>query len=207
MKQLILVRHAHADSNAGDVVNAVPPGGGLSELGVDEARALGAELAGEAIGIGLSSRLRRTQETLALALGGRTVPVVVEPLLDEIGFGSFEGGPLSAYRAWAWEHEPGADCPGEGESRVAAALRFAAALEAIRDLPAETVLAVSHALPLRYVLDAADGRYPAARVAPVLHATPYRLHRQQVETAALTLRTWAAAPRFVDGTADTPFGG
>jgi len=200
---LFLARHAHAASNVGDIVNAVPPGGGLSAAGIEEARTLGCLLASEAIDLGVSSRLLRTQETLARALADRGLPTVIDPLLDEIGFGSFEGGPLDAYRAWAWEVEPDAVCPGGGESRVSAAVRFADGLVALLGRPEETVLAVSHALPLRYVLDAADGSFPAARVKHVPHATPYRLARESVELAVETLRAWVTAPRF----ADTPFGG
>lgn len=203
MNTLILVRHAHALSNASGAVNAVPPGGGLSSQGADEARALGAQVAGEPIELGVSSRLLRTQETLAVALCGRDVPRLVEPLLDEIDFGSFEGRPLADYRAWAWEHPPDADCPGGGESRVDAALRVAAGLEALLEQTAATVLAISHALPIRYVLDAADGAFPASRIERVAHAAPSRLDRPGVERAAETLRAWARAPRF----ADTPFGG
>lgn len=203
MNTLILARHAHAASNSGDVVNAVPPGGGLSATGLEEARELGRLLALETIDLGVSSRLLRARETLVLALGDRAAPLMTEPLLDEIAFGSFEGGPLDAYRAWAWEHDADAACPGGGESRAAAASRLADGLDALLARPEQTVLAVSHALPVRYVLDTADGRLPARRVEPVPHARPYRLQRASVERAAGTLRAWAAAPRF----ADTPFGG
>lgn len=203
MKELILARHAHAESNAGEFVNSTPPGGGLSDDGREEARLLGELVASDPIDIGFSSRLLRTQQTLDLALAGRSVPRVVEPLLDEIGFGSFDGGSLATYREWAWEHEPDAPCPGGGESRTAAALRFAGALSALLARPEETLLVVSHALPIRYVLDASDGRFPAARLEHVPHATPFRLRCQAVRLAAETLRAWAEAPRF----ADTPFGG
>ena len=203
MNTLILARHAHAASNTGDVVNAVPPGEGLSALGSEEARALGRALAAEAIDLGVSSRLLRTRDTLALALAGRGTPCAVEPLLDEIGFGSFEGGSLADYRAWAWAHEAAADCPGGGESRAGAASRIADGLEALLRRPEAIVLAVSHGLPLRYVLDAAEGRVPAQRLEAVPHASPYRLGRGDVARAAATLRAWAATPVF----ADTPFGG
>ena len=203
MITLILARHAHAASNAGDTVNGVPPGQGLSAEGIEEARALGRALASERIDLGVSSRLRRAQDTLALALAGRGTPRLVEPLLDEIGFGSFEGGSLADYRAWAWAHPPDADCPGGGETRAAIAARLADALEALVARPERTVLAVSHGLPVRYVLDAAAGGLPAQRLEPVPHATPYRLERASVERAAVTLRAWAAAPQFTD----TPFGG
>ena len=203
MKTLILARHAHAESNADAVVSSTPPGGALSESGRDEARLLGSLLAPDSIDIGFSSRLLRTQQTLDLALAARSVARLVEPLLDEIGFGAFDGGSLAAYRQWAWENEPDAPCPGGGESRTGAALRFARALSAILARPEQTVLVVSHALPIRYVLDASDGRFPAARLEQVPHATPFRLEVDAVRLAAETLRVWADAPRF----ADTPFGG
>ena len=198
MNRLLLVRHAHARSNADDRISSTPPGEGLSDLGVEEALALRETLAYEPIGLGVSTRLARAQETLELALGGRDVPRLVLPELDEIGFGSFEGGALADYRTWAWSNEPDALCPGGGESRVAVAERLAAALDVLLARPEGTVLAVSHALPIRYVLDAADGLFPAARIAHVPHATPLALDAEAVERAAETLRVWGTAPRFVD---------
>jgi probable phosphoglycerate mutase len=203
VRTLILARHAYARSNAGATVNGAPPGASLAEVGIEEARTLGRLLADDTIDLGVSSRLLRTQQTLAVALEGRELPMMVEPLLDEIGFGSFEGGPLADYRAWAWSHPPDAACPGGGESRASAASRFADGLVELLGRPEETVLAVSHAVPLRYILDASDGSFPAARVEHVPHATPYRLERESVRLAAETLRAWAREPRF----ADTPFGG
>ena len=203
MKTLILARHAHSESNAGAFVNSIPPGGGLSVEGREEARRLGALLASERIGVGLSSRLRRTQETLELALAGHDVALIVEPLLDEIGFGSFEGGSLAAYRAWAWKNDSTTPCPGGGESRADAAQRISESLGTLLARPEETLLVVGHAMPIRYVVDASDGRFPATRLAPVPHATPFRLNRHAVEVARETLARWADEPRF----ADTPFGG
>ena len=198
MIRLLLARHAHARSNADDRISSTPPGEGLSDLGVEEALALRETLAYEPIGLGVSTRLARAQETLDLALGGRDVPRLVVPGLDEIGFGSFEGGALADYRTWAWSNEPDALCPGGGESRVAVAERLAGALDVLLARPEETVLAISHALPIRYVLDAADGLFPAARIAHVPHATPLELAAEAVERAAETLRVWGTAPRFAD---------
>ena len=202
MNVLLLARHAHASSNEGNVVNGVPPGEGLSPQGVAEAMALGERLASAPIDLGASSRLLRARQTLEAAVAGREIPLVVEPLLDEIGFGSFEGGTLDAYRAWAWTSDA-TTSPGGGETRVAAAARVAAALEALLRRPEETILAVSHALPIRYALDAADGTFPSRRVASVPHAAPFRLDRTAVERAAETLRAWGEKPTF----ADAPFGG
>jgi hypothetical protein len=60
--------------------------------------------------------------------------------------------------------------------------------------PEEIVLLVGHALMLRYTLDAAEGLVPAARMAPVAHASPYRLDREGVARAAELLESWARAP-------------
>ena len=207
MRALILARHAHSAANAADAVSCLPPGEGLSEQGVREALALRALLAGEAVDLGVATELARTRETLELALGDRDVPRLVVPLLNEIRFGRFEGGPLAAYREWAWSAGPAAACPGGGESRAEAAARFAAGLELLLARTEETVLAVGHALPLRYVLDIAEGRLPAARVEPVPHAVPFRLGREAVERAAAALRRWSAAPRFADSPSGAPAAG
>ena len=202
MNVLLLARHAHASSNQGNVVNGVPPGEGLSPQGVLEAQALGERLASTPIDLGVSSRMLRARETLEAALAGRSVPLLVEPRLDAIGFGAFEGRELEAYRAWAWTSDPTAS-PGGGETRVEAASRIADALDALLERQEETILAVSHALPIRYVVDAADGSFPSRRVAHVAHAAPFRIDRTAVVRAAETLRAWADSPTFVD----TPFGG
>jgi broad specificity phosphatase PhoE len=198
VKRLLLVRHAHARSNAEGRINATPPGEGLSERGVGEALALRKALASEPLELGVASRLARTQETLELALGGRDVPRLVLAELDEIGVGSYEGGPFAAYRDWAWATGPQLACPGGGESRAQAADRIAGALDTLLGRPEEVVLAVSHSLPLRYVLDAADGAFPASRVEPVPHAVPHALEADGVERAVETLRAWAADPRFAE---------
>jgi broad specificity phosphatase PhoE len=140
----------------------------------------------------------RTQETLELALGPRRTERLVLPALDEIRFGAYEGGPLAEYRAWAWSHAPDAECPGGGESRAEAAVRVAGALDALLARPEDVVLAVSHALPIRYVVDASDGTFPTARIMPVPHAEPFSLDADAVRRAAATLRTWATAPGFAD---------
>ncbi len=203
MNVLILARHAEAASNVRAVVDGVPPGEGLTPLGSEQALRLRSELAGERIDLGACTAFLRTRETLEVVLGESGAPVLVVEELNEIRFGSFEGRPLEDYRSWAWTSGPGAVCPGGGESRAEAARRFADGLLALAALPDATVLAIVHALPLRYVLDAAAGMTPRARVEPVLHAVPYRLGRDEVEAAARLLQRWAEAPRF----SSTPIGG
>jgi broad specificity phosphatase PhoE len=194
----LLVRHGHARANVADHVSSVPPGEGLSEQGAEEALALREALAYDAVDLGVATRLVRTQETLELALGARHTERLVLSALDEIHFGAFEGGPLEEYRAWAWTHEPDAECPGGGESRVEAAVRVAGALDALLERAEDVILAVSHALPIRYVVDASDGTFPTARITPVPHAEPFSLDADAVRRAADTLRAWARSPRFDD---------
>ena len=199
MNRLILARHAEAASNVDGIVSGELPGAGLSDRGRREAADLAARLGTERIELGVSSRFARAQQTLSLALAGRhSVPTMALPELDEIGFGSFEGGPLQDYRAWAWTTEPSEPCPGGGESRADVASRIATALELLLARPEETILVVGHALPLRYALDAADGSFPAAKIERLAHATPYPLTREQVDAAAETLRAWALEPQFRD---------
>ena len=199
MRRLIVARHAEAVSNVAGIVSGVVPGARLSAAGCREAADLGRKLTTERIELGVSSRFARTRETLQLALADRSATPTIELAeLDEIGFGSFEGGLLQAYRVWAWTNEPDTPCPGGGESRSDVALRIATALELLLARPEETIFVVGHALPLRYVLDAADGSFPAARIEHLAHATPYPLTRELVDTAAETLRVWAEAPQFRD---------
>jgi broad specificity phosphatase PhoE len=167
-------------------------------VGGQEAAALGARLDGQRIDLGVASELRRTQETLELALDGRTVPILVLPEWNEIDFGSYEGGPLAAYREWAWSTPADVDCPGGGESRTAIATRVVEALRWLLDRPEDTILAVGHALPIRYVLDGSAGRPPPARIGTIGHAQPHWISREEAETAAATLRAWVHDPRFAD---------
>jgi probable phosphoglycerate mutase len=198
METLLLVRHASAGSNRAGTASFAVPGEGLTSEGVAQGLALGKLLAGKEIDLGVATELRRTQETLELALHGRDVPTIVVPELNEIHFGIFDSGPLDAYRAWAAAQSPSLPAPGGGESRAAAAARFARGLGLLLERPEAFVLLVGHALAVRYVLDAAHGLPPAALMTPVEHARPYRLGADDVAAAARLLEEWSQAPRFRD---------
>jgi broad specificity phosphatase PhoE len=204
VETLLLVRHGFAGSNRDDIASCAIPGEGLTPEGVEQARALGASLVETEIALAATTELSRAHETLRLALEGRHVPSIVVPELNEIHFGSFDGGPLETYRAWAAAHSPSVRAPGGGESRAEAAARFARGLRVLLERDEETILLVGHALALRYVVDAAEGLVPAPRMARVPHAEPFRLARGRVARAAELLEAWSAAPRFRDsgGTMD-----
>jgi broad specificity phosphatase PhoE len=198
VKELVLVRHALAASNRDALASSDPPGGGLTDEGREQALRLRDALADEPIDLGVSTGFARTLETLDLALEGRDVPRLVLPELGEIGFGEFGGGLLETYRAWAAVESPSVPPPGGGESRANVAARFARGLRLLLERPKKRVLVVAHALAVRYVLDAADGLPPAARMAAVGHAVPYRLSAEEAAAAATLLEEWSRTPVFRD---------
>ena len=196
MRQALLVRHAAAGSNRDGLASGTAPGEGLTEEGRAQALALRDALADVALDLGVATDFARTQETLELALGDRDVPRAVIPSLNEIRFGSYDGGPLDVYRGWAADELPSTLAPGGGESRASAAARFASGARELLARPEEDLLVVAHALVIRYLVDAAAGLVPAARMAPVEHATPYELSDVDLGRAATLLEEWSRAPIF-----------
>ena len=86
----------------------------------------------------------------------RKLPFVTEPLLDDIDVGDLEGETLEAYRAWKHSHAREVPFPG-GESLDDAALRYAQAFRRLLKLPHDTMLAITHEIPIRYALNGAGG--------------------------------------------------
>ena len=203
METVFLARHALAGSNRDGLAACTAPGEGLTPEGVEQARRLGELVADEPLALGVATDHRRTQETLEVALEvaleGRDVPRLFVQELNEIHFGSFDGGLLLDYRSWAGAESPELEAPGGGESRAQAAARYARGIRVLLERPEETVLVVGHALAVRYVLDAVEGLVPAALMAwPVEHAVPHRLRAEDVETAAALLEEWSREARFRD---------
>ena len=117
----------------GDPTREVP----LTDRGQEEARRLGEQVANLPLDSCVHTRFPRTRETAEIALGERVdVPLVVEPLLDDIDIGDLEGETIEDYRAWKHGHTRNVPFPG-GESLDDAARRYAAAfrslLESLRD--------------------------------------------------------------------------
>ncbi|MDQ3425047.1 MAG: histidine phosphatase family protein [Actinomycetota bacterium] len=198
-ERVFLARHALARSNERGLASYAAPGEGLTPEGIAQARRLGGSLVGEEIALGVATELRRTQETLDAALEGRYVPRIVVSELNEIHFGSFDGGLLSAYREWAGAEAPGLPAPGGGESRAQAAARYATGLRLLLARPEESALVIGHALAVRYIVDAAEGLVPAPlMLAPVEHALSHRLTADELEAAVELLEEWSLDPRFRD---------
>jgi broad specificity phosphatase PhoE len=181
----VVARHAHSTLNVERRINGDPsvevP---LTETGHEEARQLGIQVANLVLDLCVHTQFGRTRETAAIALAGRHVPMVVEPLLDDIDVGELEGQSIDDYRAWKRAHSRSDPFPG-GESLDDAALRYARGFRAVLGLPAERVLVVCHEIPLRYALNAAGGSDELdGPVHELRNATPYLFDEAALERAA-----------------------
>jgi 2,3-bisphosphoglycerate-dependent phosphoglycerate mutase len=185
MRLFVIARHGESTLNHENRVNGDPSVPvALTETGRAEVRLLGQQLAHMALDVCVHSRFGRTLETAQVALGPREIPYVTEPLLDDIDVGELEGQTLDEYRAWKREHSRSDPFPG-GESLEDAARRYARAFCAVLARPERTILVVTHEIPLRYAINAADGSDqldgPAHQLA---NATPYLFDETALERAA-----------------------
>jgi broad specificity phosphatase PhoE len=185
MRLFVISRHGESTLNFEKRVNgdpAVPVA--LTEKGRDEARLLGRQIAHMPIDLCVHSRFERTRETAEIALAGRSLPYEVDPLLDDIDVGELEGKTLDEYRAWKREHGRSSAFPG-GESLDDAARRYARAFRNLLARPGSSILVLTHEIPLRYAINAADGSDeldgPARQLA---NATPYLFDELALERAA-----------------------
>ena len=174
----------------GDPAVPVP----LTEEGRAEAVQLGHQLVGVRIDLCVHTRFQRTQETAELILRGRAVPVVVEPLLDDVRIGELEGEPLDQYRAWKRVHTRSDPFPG-GESLDDAARRYAQGFGQLLDRDEPVTLVVCHEIPIRYALNAAERSDSLdAPEHSVPNATPYLFDDDTLRRAVEGIERIAANP-------------
>lgn len=184
MRLFVLARHGESTLNYEQRINGDPsvhvP---LTEKGRDEARLLGQQIAYVPIDLCVHSRFGRTRETAEIALNGRDVPFETEPLLDDIDIGELEGKTLDDYRRWKRAHTKADAFPG-GESLDDAARRYARAFRKLLARSEERILVLTHEIPLRYAINAADGSDdldgPTRQLA---NATPYLFDQEALERA------------------------
>jgi broad specificity phosphatase PhoE len=189
MQLYVIARHAESTLNFENRVNGDPevpvP---LTEKGRDEARLLGQQLAQVPIELCVHTRFARTRETAEVALAGRNVPFEEVAALDDIDIGELEGNTLEEYRAWKREHTRRDAFPG-GESLDDAARRYADAFERLLERPESSILVLTHEIPLRYAINAADGSDdldgPAHQLA---NATPYLFDEASLKRAVEGIR-------------------
>ena len=182
---VVLARHAHSQLNLEHRINGDPSRPvHITDEGREEARRLGLQLANVALDLCLHTRFGRTQETAALALEGRDVPIEVEPLFDDIDVGDLEGVSVEDYRAWKRQHTRADPFPG-GESLDAAARRYVQAYRKLLAGGRRSVLVVCHEIPIRYALNAAAGSDDLdGPVHEIPNATPFLFDEESLTRAA-----------------------
>jgi 2,3-bisphosphoglycerate-dependent phosphoglycerate mutase len=185
MRLFVLARHAHSSLNEEGKVNGDPSVPvALTELGKREAERLGHEVANVALELVVHTRFGRTLETAKLALGDRSVPLVEEPLLDDVDVGDLEGRSIADYREWKRHHARSDPFPA-GESLDDAARRYARGLRALLARDESAMLVVCHEIPIRYALNAAAGSGDLdGPEHAVPNATPYLFDERALARAA-----------------------
>jgi probable phosphoglycerate mutase len=157
MRLFLMARHGESVLNLEHRVNGDPGKAvDLTERGRLEAAQLGQQLQGLHLDVCLHSRFPRTEQTARIALEGRNVPFQVEPLFDDVDVGELEGLRIEEYREWKHSHSPSDPFPG-GESLNAAAARYAEGFRRLLESPYESVLVLTHEIPIRYALNGAAG--------------------------------------------------
>jgi broad specificity phosphatase PhoE len=197
MERALLVRHGESVFGArGLATGKVDVHCPLSELGAAQARALAQEISGQDIDLCVTSELERTRQTADIALAERSVRRIVLADLNDPLYGSYEGGPLDAYVAWALANDSAAQPPGGGEARQTLVARFAAGFRRILDRPERAIFVVAHSLPIAYVLMALAGLDPSPRVPLVEYAKPHAVSAGELTPAIARLEAWCKAPSW-----------
>jgi len=193
--RLILVRHGETAYNARGLMN--PDSELEARLSVDgeaAARRLARALGPEPIDLVVTSPRLRARRTAELLAGRREVEVRDLDDLAEIRAGSFEAGPVAAFQDWVLATPPETPALG-GESVLAAARRYLAAARLIRADPAPVIVAVTHNLPLRMLVNAAGGADPlTGPLRRVPHTTRSDLTAAELDAAIDGLEAWVSAP-------------
>jgi probable phosphoglycerate mutase len=192
MQLYVIARHGESTLNLENRINGDPSiPVQLTEKGREEARLLGQQIAHVPFDLCVHTPFSRTRETAEVALAGRDVPAEVVPELGDIDIGELEGKTVEDYRAWKREHTRRDPFPG-GESLDDAARRFADAYERLLGRPESTILIVTHEIPLRYAINAADGSEdldgPTHQLA---NATPYLFDANALRRAVERIRRLA----------------
>jgi probable phosphomutase (TIGR03848 family) len=133
---VLLVRHGKTTANDAGVLAGWTDGVSLDETGQAQVRALAGRLAAVRLAAVVTSPLQRCQETTALLLEGRKVPVHPDDRVGEVRYGEWSGRELKKLaKEPLWKvvqsHPSAMTFPGEnGESMRAMANR---AVDAVRD--------------------------------------------------------------------------
>ena len=161
---MLLVRHGQTPTT-GSTLPGRAPGLHLSDVGRTQAEAAASRIAGlKHVAAVYASPLERTRETAAPIANARKLRVRTDKGLLECDFGEWTGGELKELRKkpeWktVQQYPSGFRFPG-GESFAEMQLRITRTLEKLgAEHQGETVVAVSHADPIKAAVAAALGTH------------------------------------------------
>jgi broad specificity phosphatase PhoE len=139
----------------------------LSDEGRDQARKLGARLAGEEIAVAFASPMKRTTETAQLIVAPHRIAVQPVDGIREIAHGRWEGRTRQEVEhefpdEYArYEEDPYSFAPVEGESGLQVTARaLPALLEIVQKHEGERIVVVSHKATIRLLLSSLLGFDP-----------------------------------------------
>ncbi len=191
MRLFVLVRHGRSLLNVRGVVNGDPRHDpGLGQEGLVQARELGRQLSGLAIGVAVVSPFPRAVQTADAALAGRELPRVVDEALGDVRIGELDGATLADYHHATAHGDRNLRFPG-GESLNEAALRYAQAFERLLFRAEPATLVVTHEYPVRYAVNAAGGGEFDSPLHAIPNARPYLVDEAALGRAVARIRELA----------------
>ena len=164
LHRLFVARHAETRCAVDAILNGDPlrpcP---LTPRGRKQAVEMGATLATVPLDLCITTEFERTRSTAAIALDGRAVPMLVEPLLNDPPLGDLEGMAIEEHGRWMdahdWTEAPGRD----GESQLDALRRYVTGWTRVINRPETCALIVAHAFTISFVRTLESGEDPAVR--------------------------------------------
>ncbi|PLW65692.1 histidine phosphatase family protein [Streptomyces sp. SCUT-3] len=202
-----LLRHARTNYSARYLVNGNP----RLPLLLDNEGVRACEAARRMLPISnvqpwITSAFPRAQQTAALLQHPAGPPATVNPALNELDYGDFDGSPFLDYATWLQRHGPCARPPGSAESQREGIRRMLHGLLGVLDCPGPRVV-VAHGLLLS-VLEWHLTRTPGHPIplffpeAPYLEPLTMTDERLATRTAVL-LRALGAQDREVHSPAQS----
>lgn len=178
-KILYFVRHGEADYNLLDRINAHPDvRNNLTVTGREQVACCGKALAEASIELIYCSEFPRACQTAEIINRNFSVPLVVEPLINETGAFAFEGKPTRLWRQAQVPDRLNAVVPG-CEPFAQMKQRLATFLESMREVGAQHIVVVSHEEPIQAMVGLLENVPDAVALArPISHCLPISIHIQ-----------------------------
>jgi broad specificity phosphatase PhoE len=173
MDRLILARHAESVFNVRGVLDGDPSiPGGLSDNGRAQALRLGERLAGEPIGLCVTTEFERTRETADIALAGRDVPRLVTAELNDPPNGELELRPYAELVRWRESSGPDVPIPGLDRTERDYFGSVARGFRRLAERPEPIVLAILHGYVVAWITGSAGAPASAGHAAESVLSAP-----------------------------------